>query len=72
MWKEMSTGTGNGLKRFFGRMKGRAVKTNSTWDRPMVATITRTRGRLNSRRSSSSQRAPTTAARARASTRANQ
>ena len=71
-WKETSIGTGNGSKRFFGRMNGRAVKTNRTWLRPMVATITRTRGRLNRRRSRSSLRAPTAAARNSESTRANQ
>ena len=72
MWKEKSTGTGNGLNRFFGRMKGRAVNTNSTWLSPMVATMTSTRGRLNRRRSNSSERAPTAAARSRDSARANQ
>ena len=72
MWKETSKGTGNGLNRFFGRMKGSAVKTNRTWLNPMVATMTSTRGRLNSRRSSSSLRAPTAAARANDRTRANQ
>ncbi len=68
----MSKGTGKALKRFFGRMKGRAVKTNRTWLSPMVATMTSTRGRLNSRRSSSSLRAPTAAASPRDSTSANQ
>ena len=41
MWKETSKGTGNGWKRFLGRMKGSAVKRNSTWVSPMVATMTR-------------------------------
>ena len=72
MLKEMSNGTGKGLNRFFGRMKGSAVNTNSTWLSPMVATMTRTRGRLNNRRSSSSLMAPTAAARPRDSTSANQ
>ena len=72
MWNVTSNGTGNGLYRFFGRMKGSAVKTKSTWLRPMVATITRTLGRLNRRRSNSSLRAPTAAARASARARANQ
>ena len=68
----MSNGTGKALKRFFGRMNGRAVNTNRTWLNPMVATITSTLGRLNSRRSRSSLRAPTPAARTRDNTRANQ
>ena len=65
-------GTGNGRERFFGRMKGSAVNTNRTWERPMVATMTSTRGRLNNRRSNSSESAPMAAARARARTSENQ
>ena len=72
MLNEVLMGTGNALYRLEGRMKGRAVKTNRTWLNPMVATITSTRGRLNSRRSSSSLKAPTAAARSNASARANQ
>ncbi len=70
--KERWIGTGNGLERLWGRMNGRAVKTNRTWDRPMVATMTSTRGRLNSRRSTSSLRAPMAAARPTARTSENQ
>ena len=72
MLNEKLNGTGNGLNRFFGRMKGRAVNTNSTWLRPMVATMTSTRGRLNRRRRRSSLSAPTAAASASDSARANQ
>ena len=63
---------GTACNRFFGRMKGSAVKTNSTWLSPMVATMTSTRGRSNRRRSTSSQSAPTPAASPTASTSENQ
>ena len=53
-------------------MNGSAVSARRTWLRPIVATITRTRGRLKRRRSTSSDNAPTAAARAIESTRANQ
>ena len=53
-------------------MNGSAVRASSTWLSPMVATITSTRGRLNSRRSTSSDRAPTAAASVMDKTRANQ
>ena len=72
MVKDRWIGTGNGLERFLGRMKGSAVKTKRTWERPMVATMTSTLGRLNSRRSSSSLSAPMAAARPTASTSENQ
>ena len=65
-------GTGKGRERFFGRMNGSAVNKNKTWESPMVATITSTRGRLKIRRSVSSQSAPTAAARLNAMTRAIQ
>ena len=57
-WKVQLMGTGKGWKSFLGRMKGNTVKRKSTCDRPMVATITITRGRLNSRRRMSSDSAP--------------
>ena len=72
MWKVRCTGTGKGLNRFFGRMKGRAVRTKSTWLSPIVATITSTRGRLKRRRSTSSLSAPIAAANPTASTSENQ
>ena len=72
MWKDQSTGTGKARKSFLGRMKGKRVKRNRTWERPMVATMTMTRGRLNSRRSKSSESAPTAAASKRAAARAAQ
>ena len=72
MWNDQSTGTGNARNSFLGRMKGKRVKRNSTWDRPMVATMTMTRGRLKSRRSKSSDSAPTAAASTRAATSAAQ
>ena len=65
-------GTGNGRDSFFGRMNGSAVSRNSTCESPIVATITKTRGRLKSRRSVSSQSAPTAAARSSAATSAIQ
>ena len=72
MAKDRWMGTGNGADRCLGRMKGKAVKTKSTWESPMVATMTSTRGRSNSRRRTSSERAPMAAARATASTSENQ
>ena len=53
-------------------MKGSAVSASNTSLSPMVATITSTRGRVNKRRSTNSDRPPTPAARATESTRANQ
>ena len=59
MWKVQSMGTGNGSEQLLGPDEGEAaVKRNSTCDRPMVATMTMTRGRLNRRRSTSSDNAP--------------
>ena len=72
MWNVQSMGTGKGRYSFLGRMKGNTVKRNSTCDRPMVATMTMTRGRLNRRRRMSSDNAPTAAARATEMTRATQ
>ena len=69
---DRSNGTGTGLYRLCGRMNGSAVNARRTWLRPMVATITRTRGRLNRRRSTSSDSAPTAAARPMERTSANQ
>jgi hypothetical protein len=64
MLKVVEMGTGNARKSLLGRMNGSRVNRNRTWDRPMVATMTMTRGRLNSRRSTSSDNAPAAAARA--------
>ena len=50
----MWTGSGNDLKSSFGRMNGSTVNRYSTWQIPIVATITRTRGRFKSRRRTSS------------------
>ena len=65
-------GTGNGRDRFLGRTNGSAVKRNSTCDSPIVATITRTRGRSKIRRNTSSHTAPVAAAAPNAITRATQ
>src|ERR1700683_1213436 len=69
---EVLIGTGKGSKSFFGLMKGRTVSRYRTCDRPMVATITIIRGRLNSLRSNSSDPAPAAAARMRGVTSAAQ
>ena len=56
-------GTGKGLDRFLGRMKGRAVKTNSTWRKPDGGHHHQHPGPVEQPPQQSSLRAPTAAAR---------
>ena len=62
MVKPEWNGSGYACAAVFGRMNGRSVTRNSTCVRPIVATMTSSRGRLNNRRNRSSQPAPITAA----------